>query len=88
LPRPLEHGRDQKLRRFLLRLTASCRIGCEWKSPQIITPAKIRNTDTTAAETNIESTGIATSFGFRGSVPNSQMRSLMRIKLRKNNPGE
>jgi len=56
------HRCDQKLRRFLLRLTGSCRIDPDWKSPQINTPAKITKTDTTAAETRIESTGIATSF--------------------------
>jgi hypothetical protein len=62
--------RDQKLRRFLFRPTGSCGIGCDWKSPQMITPAKITNTDTTAAETSIESTGIATSFGFPSNMPN------------------
>jgi hypothetical protein len=75
------YGRDQKLRRFLLRLTGCCRIDRDWKSPQINAPAKTTNTDTTAAETRIESTGIATSFEFRGSMPDCEMQSLTRIKL-------
>ena len=53
---------DQKLRRLVLRLTVSCRIGCVRKSPQINTPEKTANTATTAAETRIESTGTAITF--------------------------
>jgi hypothetical protein len=62
LPRPPEHGRDHELRRLLLPPTVFCRIGCDRKSPQINTPEKTANTDTTAAASRIGSTGIATSF--------------------------
>jgi hypothetical protein len=55
------HSCDQKLRRFVLRSTGCC-IGREWKSAQISAPAKTTNIDSTATETRIESTGIATSF--------------------------
>ena len=55
------HGPDQKLRRLLLPSAGSRRAGAVWKLAQINTPAKITKTETTAAETKIESTGIATS---------------------------
>jgi hypothetical protein len=52
---------DQKLRRFPLRLLDLRRAGSVWKLPQINTPANTTNTDTTAAETRIESMGVAIS---------------------------
>jgi hypothetical protein len=64
------HSCDQKLRRFVLRPTGRCRLGREWKSAQISTPAKTTNIDSTATETRIESAGIATSFCLGGSMPN------------------
>jgi hypothetical protein len=59
---------DQKPRRFLLRFAGCCCAGSVRKLPQMGTPAKIAKTKTTAAETGIESTGIATSFEFRGTM--------------------
>src|SRR5215212_10691075 len=55
-------SRDQKLRRFTLRSAGPCPAASVWKLPQISTPANTTNTETTAAETRIESMGIATSF--------------------------
>jgi len=52
---------NQELRRLLLRSSDRCPLDPDCKSPHNKTPAKITNTVTTAAETTIESTGMATS---------------------------
>jgi cytochrome c len=75
---------DQKLRRFRVELTGSLEIDPDCKSPQISTAEKSANTANTAAQTTIESTGIATScFGFKGSMPSGGTKVLMRIKFLK-----